>query len=224
MRIQTSSVTNGIVEYLRSKIITSELAHGQKLNENQLSSQLGISRPPMREAFRILEHEQVIVSIPRKGVYIKKLTIKDCQEVFQMRQTLECYAIDLLKAQNISSLPEVSSSLTLASALPIPPNHDQEQRLKYLKIIADFHIKLVEASGNHWLNYFYKSIQSTLYRYQFMYLSLPGAGPLSLEDHQHILGSIKAGAYEEAKKYTTAHINRVFELLQVKMEENGIKG
>lgn len=224
MEIETLSVTNSIVEYLRGKIIVGELPGGQRLNENQLAPKLGISRPPMREAFRILEHEHVIVSIPRKGVYIKELTIKDCQEVYQMREMLECYAVDLLKSKNILSLQEVSSTLTSASGLSIPPDDDQDQRLNYLKIFADFHIKLVEVAGNNRLDYFYKSIQSTLYRYQFMYFSLPGAGPHSLEDHHHILNLITAGAYDEAKKSLKTHIDRMFELLVGKMKEDKIKG
>jgi len=224
MEIETLSVTNSIVEYLRGKIIIGELPGGQRLNENQLAPKLGISRPPMREAFRILEHEHVIVSIPRKGVYIKELSINDCQEVYQMREMLECFAVDLLKAQNISSLPGVSSALTSASGLIIPPDDDQEQRIKYLKTFADFHIKLVEASGNNRLSYFYKSIQSTLYRYQFMYLSLPGAGPHSLDDHHQILNLVETGAYEKAKKYLKAHIDRTFKLLEVKMKEDKVKG
>jgi DNA-binding GntR family transcriptional regulator len=224
VEIETLSVTNSIVEYLRGKIIIGELPGGQRLNENQLAPKLGISRPPMREAFRILEHEHVIVSIPRKGVYIKELSINDCQEVYQMREMLECFAVDLLKAQNISSLPEVSSALTSESGLLIPPDDDQDQRLKYLKIFADFHIKMVEAPGNNRLDYFYKSIQSTLYRYQFMYLSLPGAGPHSFEEHHHILNLITAGAYDEAKKSLKAHIDRMFELLVGKMKEDKIKG
>jgi DNA-binding GntR family transcriptional regulator len=223
MEIETLSVTNSIVEYLRGKIIIGELPGGQRLNENQLAPKLGISRPPMREAFRILEHEHVIVSIPRKGVYIKELSINDCQEVYQMREMLECFAVDLLKAQNISSLPEVSLALTSESGLLIPPDDDQDQRLKYLKIFADFHIKMVEAPGNNRLDYFYKSIQSTLYRYQFMYLSLPGAGPHSFEEHHHILNLITAGAYDEAKKSLKAHIDRMFELLVSKMKEDKVK-
>ena len=224
MEIETLSVTNSIVEYLRGKIIIGELPGGQRLNENQLAPKLGISRPPMREAFRILEHEHVIVSIPRKGVYIKELSINDCQEVYQMREMLECYAVDLLRSKNISSLPEVSSALTSESGLLIPPDDDQDQRLKYLKIFADFHIKMVEAPGNNRLDYFYKSIQSTLYRYQFMYLSLPGAGPHSFEEHHHILNLITAGAYDEAKKSLKAHIDRMFELLVSKMKEDKVKG
>jgi DNA-binding GntR family transcriptional regulator len=223
MEIETLSVTNSVVEYLRGKIIVGELSGGQRLNENQLALKLGISRPPMREAFRILEHEHVIMSVPRKGVYVNELKIRDCQEVYQMREMLECFAVDLLKSKNILSLPEVSSALTSASALLPPTDEDQDQRLKYLKIFADFHIKMVEAAGNARLDYFYKSIQSTLYRCQFMYLSLPGAGSYSLEDHHHILNLITAGAYDEAKKSLKAHIEHTFELLIAKMKENNIR-
>lgn len=224
MEIETLSVTNSIAGYLRGKIILGELPGGQRLNENQLASKLGISRPPMREAFRILEHEHVIVSTPRKGVYVKELTINDCQEVYQMREMLECYAVDLIKSKNILSLPKVYSALASATGLSIPPEDDQDQRLKYLKIFADFHIKLVEASGNNRLDYFYRSIQSTLHRYQFLYLSLPGAGPHSLEDHHQILNLVEAGAYDEANKCLKAHIDRMFELLVDKMKEDKIKG
>jgi DNA-binding FadR family transcriptional regulator len=136
-----------------------------------------------------------------------------------MRKMFECYAIDLLKAQNISSLPEVSSVLILASGLSIPPADDQNQRLKYLGVFADFHIKLVEASGNSRLDYFYKSIQPALYRYEFIYLTIPGSGSRSLEDHRQILNSIQAGAYDEAKTYLRVHIDQTIELLKAKMKE-----
>jgi DNA-binding GntR family transcriptional regulator len=56
-----------------------------------------------------------------------------------------------------------------------------------------------------------------------MYLSLPGAGPHSFEEHHHILNLITAGAYDEAKKSLKAHIDRMFELLVGKMKEDNIK-
>jgi DNA-binding GntR family transcriptional regulator len=50
-------VTQSVAQYLRENIFSGELAPGQKLNELELSSRLGVSRPPLREAFRILENE-----------------------------------------------------------------------------------------------------------------------------------------------------------------------
>ena len=60
-------VKDSVVQSLRTQIIIGELTPGQKLNELVLSSLLGISRPPLREAFRLLENEHLAHSIPRKG-------------------------------------------------------------------------------------------------------------------------------------------------------------
>jgi DNA-binding GntR family transcriptional regulator len=212
--IEPLSVTDSIVDYLRSKIITGELEPGQKLTESQLSSNLGISRPPIRESFRILEHERAIVSIPRKGVYVNKLTVQDCQEVYKVREMLESCAIDLLKEKNISDLPEASSIQKLVDGLSIPPKEDIAQRLRYHKIFFDFHAKIVEAAGNSWLNKFYNSLGTTLRRYQFQYIYLPGATSPSIEEHHQILNLIKIEAYEDAKKCLKAHINRTVTLLK----------
>ena len=85
------NVTASTLEFLREKIITGELKSGQKLNETSLSVTLGISRPPLREAFRLLEKDHMVVNIPRKGTCVTELSIKDYGEVSQVRQILERY-------------------------------------------------------------------------------------------------------------------------------------
>ena len=105
--MEIKSVQNSVVEYLRSQIATGRLGANQKLNENQLASKLGISRPPIREAFRILESEHLIVSIPRKGAYVTNVSIEDLLGLCQVREMIECYTIDLLKAKKIKELPQV---------------------------------------------------------------------------------------------------------------------
>jgi len=106
--MEIKSVTDSVTQYLRKQIITSELAAGQRLNETNLASHLSISRPPIREAFRILENEHLVVNIPRKATYVSDISIEDLQEVYQAREMLECYAIDLLKDKNISDLLHLS--------------------------------------------------------------------------------------------------------------------
>jgi DNA-binding GntR family transcriptional regulator len=102
------NVTGSVLQFLRDKIITGELKSGQKLNENALSSSLGVSRPPLREVFRMLEKDRMVINIPRKGTYVAELSLKDYEELSQVREMMECYAIDLLKASNIRNLPKVT--------------------------------------------------------------------------------------------------------------------
>jgi len=215
--MEIKSVTDSVTQYLRKQIITSELAAGQRLNETNLASHLSISRPPIREAFRILENEHLVVNIPRKATYVSDISIEDLQEVYQAREMLECYAIDLLKDKNISDLPNVTASVESASDLSIPSQDNREEVFTYLKAFVDFHIKLVESAGNNWVAHFYNSISSHLARYQFIYLYIPGSGGRSMEEHNRILGFIKTGNYEKAKESIREHINYTFEFLKNKI-------
>lgn len=118
MKIKT--VTKSVVDYLRSQIITGEIEAGQKLNESQIASQLDISRHPIREAFRILENEYLVVSIPRKGSCVSDLSIEVLEELYQAREMIEIYVVDILKVKNITNLPKAFSSLEYASRLSLP--------------------------------------------------------------------------------------------------------
>ena len=215
--MEIKSITKSVVEYLRLQIITGELAAGQKLNETELASRLHISRPPLREAFRILQNEHLVVSIPRKATYVSHISIEDLEEVYQAREMLECYAIDLLKAKNIRQLPNVVGSVEAASDLSIPSQDNREEVFTYLKAFVDFHIKLIESAGNSWVTHFYNSISSHLARYQFIYLYIPGSGRRSSEEHNQILDFIKISNYEKAKKFMREHINYTFEFLKNKI-------
>ena len=126
------NVTTTALQVLREKIITGELKSGQKLNETGLSVKLGISRPPLREAFRVLEKDHMVVNIPRKGTYVAELSVRDFEELSQTREMIECYTIDLLRASNIRNLPKVTLAINRALSLPLPLNTvNPEQLLNY---------------------------------------------------------------------------------------------
>jgi DNA-binding GntR family transcriptional regulator len=209
------NVTGTALQFLKEKIITGELKSGQKLSETSLSVKLGISRPPLREAFRILEKDHLVVNIPRKGTYVTELSIKDFIEISQIREMIECYTVDLFKASNIRNLPKVTLSLNRALSLPMPLNSvDPEQLLNCIKVILDFHSSLVESSENSRLTNIYDSISFNLARYQFIYFYISGAAQHSLDDHKRILEFIRNGNYEQAKEELRKHIHYTVELVK----------
>lgn len=209
------NVTGSALQFLREKIITGELKSGQKLNESSLSTKLGISRPPLREAFRVLENDRLVVNVPRKGTYVTELSIKDFIEVSQIREMIECYAIDLLEASNIRNLPKVTLALNKASSFSNPFNSvDPEKLLSYIKVFSDFHISLVESSGNYRLTHIYNSITFNLARYQFIYFYIHGTAQRSLDDHKRTLELIKSGNYDQAKEELRKHIHYTVDLVK----------
>jgi len=219
------SVKESATEYIRDKIITGEFVAGHAINETALASRLNISRPPIREALRTLENEHLVVSVPRKGTYVTELSIEDLRELYQLREMVEGYSVELLKEKNIRNLPAVSSSLEEFSRLPEPDDENMEQRLIYLRSSYDFHIKLVESSGNKMLTSWNTSVRSHLNRYQFIYFYIPDSKQCSRESHQEILDLITVGNYEKAQKSLIKHIRYTFEFLlnRISVSEIAIK-
>lgn len=215
--MEIKTVTSIATEYLRKLIITGEIAAGQRINETDLAARLKISRPPIREALRILENEHLVINSPRKGTNVTTISIEDLENIYQTREMLECYSIDILKAKNIKILPSVIASVEAASRLSTPSQDNNEEIFSYLEAFVDFHIKLIDSTGNNWVIHFYNSISSHLARYQFIYLYIPTSGRRSIEEHNQILDFIKNGEYSKAKKFMKEHINYTFDFLKKKI-------
>ena len=215
--MEIKTVTSIATEYLRKLIITGEIAAGQRINETDLAARLKISRPPIREALRILENEHLVINSPRKGTNVTAISIEDLENIYQTREMLECYSIDILKAKNIKILPSVIASVEAASRLSTPSQDNNEEIFSYLGAFVDFHIKLIDSTGNNWVIHFYNSISSHLARYQFIYLYIPTSGRRSIEEHNQILDFIKNGEYSKAKKFMKEHINYTFDFLKKKI-------
>jgi DNA-binding GntR family transcriptional regulator len=221
--VEILNVTATTLQHLREKIITGELKSGQKLNEASLSVNLGISRPPLREAFRLLEKDHLVVNIPRKGTFVTELSTKDYEEVSQVRQMIECYAIDLLKASNVRLLPKVNLALERASKLPMPIiTVEPLELLNRIKVFLDFHSSLVESPGNSRLTYIYHSISFNLARYQFIYFHIHGTAQHSLDDHKKVLELIRNGDYDQAKEDLRRHVEYAVELVKNKIAHSAI--
>jgi DNA-binding GntR family transcriptional regulator len=218
-------VVNSLIEYIREQIISGDLVAGQKLNEVQLAEKFNISRPPLREAFRILENDRLVVSIPRKGCCVSKISIEDLRAVFEARAMIESYAIDLLKKKNVTAIPEVVSIFSKASALgPIEwDSLDTKERIKSLKILADFHTKLVEAAGNDLLIHFHHTITYNLIRYQYKYPYRPETFLHSQDLHKQIIEEIQAGAFAQAQMTLETHHRTFVEILEKRMKEENLQ-
>ena len=209
------SVTESALHFLRRKIITGELKPCQKLNECSLSQELGISRPPLRETFRILEEDHLMVTIPRKGTYVTELSLRDFEEICQIREIIECFTIDLIKASSTRNLSKVTSAVNRGLTLSLPFNSvGSDELLNGIKLLLDFHESLIECSGNSRMAYIYNSMGYNLARYKFIYFQIEGAVQHSLDDHKRILQLIRNSNYDQAKEELRKHIKYAGELVK----------
>ncbi len=206
--MEAPSLTRLVLEFLRNRIITGEFVPGQRLNENELSSTLGVSRHPIREAFRVLESEKLVFSVPNKGTFVTELSAEDLTEVYQAREMIECYAVDLLEQKNINDLPGLEFSIEAASRLSLPSGDKPEKYLEFHKAFANFHIKMIEATENSRLILFYNSIRLTLARYQFKNILKPGRIEIDNDEHKQIYELITKKQYSKAKEALKLHVTK----------------
>jgi DNA-binding GntR family transcriptional regulator len=219
-KLAISGVTKSVVQHLRMHIIEGTLAPGQKLNELELSTRLGISRPPLREAFRILENENLIISIPRKGCYVSQLSVNDCRQIYKARELVECGSLDCFKKQDIRDLPAVEKALNFAQQQQAIPSDDNKiAELGSRNPFPYFHIKLVESTGNNWLIRFYHMIAPTLARYQFI-CYVPEILSRIQEEHKVLLDLIRNGEYDSAKQLLKRHIDWYVKFIEQTLREN----
>jgi DNA-binding GntR family transcriptional regulator len=77
---------------VRHAILTGALRPKERITENQIAERFGLSRTPVREAFRRLEAEGLIVVVPQRGAFVSQPSLEDILEIYQIRTPLECMA------------------------------------------------------------------------------------------------------------------------------------
>jgi DNA-binding GntR family transcriptional regulator len=85
-----------IADALREAIIKGQIPPGERIKEIPLARQLGVSRGPIREALRLLEHDGLVKIVPNRGAHVPKMTAADLLEVYAMRATLGSLALHKL--------------------------------------------------------------------------------------------------------------------------------
>jgi len=204
--MEITTVSESAFQLLKAKIITGEISPGVRLDETRISERLDISRPPIREAFRRLESEHLVYTMPRKGTFVSNISIEDFIELYQVRCMAECCAVEILEEKNIREIEALDAALNNVEKLSIPPDATPAQELKLVVKIQDFHVKIVEAAHNSRLSSFYETINSNVCRYTYIYRSAQDMVKAWKFEHRKIANLLKNGSYSEARRLLTDHI------------------
>ena len=98
-QIARLTLPEAAAERLRALIIEGELAPGARLNERELSERLGVSRTPLREAFRMLAADGLLVQLPNRGAQVVALSPDDVRHAFEVMASLEGLSGELAAAR-----------------------------------------------------------------------------------------------------------------------------
>ena len=191
-----------VSETLRDAIVNGVLQPGERLMEIQLAEELGVSRTPVREAIRKLELEGFVVMVPRRGTYVADLSLKDINEVFEIRTALDVLAAGLA-AERITDeeLEEMERLLVY-----IGEYIDSENMDKIIEADGQFHDLLYKASRNDRLVGIINNLREQFTRFRSISIAYPGRLKNTWEEHRRLLEAIAQRNADLAMQIAREHM------------------
>lgn len=191
-----------VFQTLRKAILRGELKPGERLMEIALANKLGVSRTPVREAIRMLEQEGLVIMIPRKGAQVAQITMKDLNDVLEVRMGLEELAMQFA-CKRIT--PEQVTELRRA-LLEIERLLATDDVTALAQADVDFHDIIYRATDNRRLNQIINNVREQMYRYRVEYLKDSRIRGTLLQEHREIYQAVAARDTEKARAYIRQHI------------------
>lgn len=192
-----------VYKVLRGAILKGELMIGEKMTEMQIAAELSVSRTPVREAFRMLEQEELINIIPQQGVFVAGIeTKKEIDDIFQLRTELEGLAA-YLAAQNIDQEEKELLKNYIQEIENCIQNNDQRG---CIRVDIAFHRIIKEAAKNKWLAKFLDTLFEQATRFRRSSFSRSGRMQEFLREHKELAAAIISGNPDQARQSAEAHI------------------
>ena len=201
------SLRGRVFHKIREDILNGRYKVNEELREVAIGEEMGVSRTPVREAFRQLELEGLIQIVPNKGAYVMGISVKDVKDIYMMRSLLEGLCAKWA-AENISDEPmkEMEENIFLSEFHASKGHAEQMSELD-----NRFHEIMYEASGSKMLEHALKDYHQYVERIRKRTLSTQNRSIASNAEHRAIMEAIKAGEAEKAEKLANQHMINAYE-------------
>ena len=188
---------------LERRILAGEIAAGAKLNEADIATALGISRGPVREAFRALNQAGLVRVEKNRGVFVRQVSLEEASEIYQVRAVLEGL-IGRLAAQRIDA-GELEQLRAIVKRMRAQEKARRAEA--YYLLNVDFHDLLARSARNGALLSTYRGLVNQLDLYRRATLSRgTDTIQISTRDHEAIVVAIAARDAALAERLMTEHV------------------
>ncbi|MBQ3816998.1 MAG: GntR family transcriptional regulator [Clostridia bacterium] len=202
---KTVSLADQVFEKLETDILSGKYKKGELLVENRLSSELGVSRTPIREALRRLEQEHIIEETG-KGSMVLGITERDLEDIFLIRKNIECIATAFAAERRTEEqLKELKEILELQQFYLEKRDTEQIKQMD-----SKFHYMIYELCGS---TAFYDTLvplHKKIQKYRRISIEKGSRAEQSVGEHKKIFEAIAAGDKVGAKKASFEHIQNAY--------------
>ncbi|MGW1890660.1 GntR family transcriptional regulator [Streptomyces sp. NPDC002004] len=199
--LSRTSTAERVADILRSRIAEGYFLPGTRLSEDSIGGALGVSRNTLRESFRLLTHERLLVHELNRGVFVRVLTIQDVEDIYRTRRLVECAVV--------RGLGEPPFALdTVAAAVAAGRAAAQEGEWKGVSTAnIHFHRELVALAGSERTDEVMRSVFAEL-RLAFHMVDDPRLlHEPYLARNERILHTLEAGRSKEAERLLAEYLD-----------------
>lgn len=208
------SLRGRVFHKIREDILNGKYKQNEELREATIGAELGVSRTPVREAFRQLELEGLLKMVPNKGVYVNGITAKDVRDIYMIRSLLEGLCAKWA-TENIT--PELMNEME--ENVYLSEFHESKGQFeKMAELDSRFHEILYESCDSKMLEHLLGDFHQYVYRIRRMTLASENRGSASTDEHRQIMEAIKAKDADKAEKLANLHMIKAYE----NIEKNGL--
>ena len=199
LNLRSRALYQDVAEWLRQKIFARELEPGAWIDEVAITTELGISRTPLREALKVLAAEGLITMKLRRGAYVTEVSEQDLREVYALLALLEADAAGDVAAQ--ASDEQLTELRTMQTQLEAA----RDDREAFFNINETFHLRVLEIANNRWRNQMVADLRKVMKLNRHQSLFKTGRIAQSLAEHRAIVDALSARDAEAATERMKAH-------------------
>lgn len=215
--IENISKKEKVYLQLKYDIISQGLRAGQQITEEEIVKRYEISRTPVREIFRRLEHDGLVKNIPYKGTYVSDLRRDDIEEILDIRLALESFAAKCaaqkVDKDGIKKFSDLEAQFKLAIRT--------QNSVVSFEADTKLHELILDTAGNKRIHAIITNLLGQIHRIRFISGHIPGRMNTTAGEHFDIIKAIKKKDPELAQQTMQLHIENTKKLLlqPSKMEE-----
>jgi DNA-binding GntR family transcriptional regulator len=203
MEKQIPTIQRVVTDSLRESILDGSLKPGERLVQDSIASQFGVSRIPIREAFRTLAAEGLVVFEQRRGVIVTELSRADIEEILSVRAVLEGMAC---RAAALRATPDQLESIRKELE---QLNNARTEPEQYYQLNYAFHEAILNASNRPHTAALVKKFRNMIETVARMYLDPVGRVEIVHHDHQAIFEALVRHDADEAERLAIEHTQHV---------------
>ena len=215
-KIVTSTIREQIYDILRKRIYDGYYESGTKLIDQEVCDEFHVSRSPVREAFRLLQAEGLLVGTSNRSLYVRSYSKKDVSNIYDIEIMMQDAGLRIL-ANHMSDEQRENLKHLLSEFKEV---HDSKDFAASLKLCEKFHGEVIEFCDNELLTSMYQNLSLANHRFRKISLKDPNRFDQAYFEHCSIIQNLLDGNVDKAKEIMRQHLENACNIVLLHTPEN----